>query len=177
MLALIEAAETLDAVAANLAATGSGAPRAGFEELRGRLPLPVRGRVLRRAGDADAAGVVRPGWVLAAAPRALVTTPAAATIRYAGPLLDYGNVIILEPQNGYLMVIAGLGTVLAREGDILPAGAAVGLMPGPAPQTDEILAEIREGGGQDASETLYIEVREADTPRDPADWFRIGQDG
>lgn len=177
MLALIEAAETLDAFAANLSATGSAAPRADFEEMRGRLPLPARGRVIRRSGEADAAGVVRPGWVVATPERALVTTPAAATIRYAGPLLDYGNVIILEPQNGYLLVLAGLGTLLANEGEILSAGAAVGLMPGATPKTEEILAEIREGGGQEASETLYIEVREADTPRDPAEWFRIGQDG
>lgn len=176
MLALIEAAETLDAFATNLATTGPTTATSGFAERKGQLPLPARGRLLREAGEADAAGVVRPGWLLATAERALVTAPAAATVRYAGPLLDYGNVIILEPESGYLLVFTGLGALLVDEGDIVGAGAAVGLMPGSAPETDEILAEIREGGGQDASETLYIEVREADRPVDPADWFHSGRE-
>ncbi|MEZ5674302.1 MAG: hypothetical protein R3D81_03325 [Thalassovita sp.] len=47
-----------------------------------------------RADESDAAGIARPGVVLATRPRALVTTPTAATIRYLGPLLDYGNVMI-----------------------------------------------------------------------------------
>lgn len=177
MLALIEAAETLDAFASNLAATGPASEGTGFADLRGTLPLPVSGRVLRGAGEADAAGVVRPGWLLATQPRALVTAPRASTIRYAGPLLDYGNVIILEPENGYLVVLAGLGTLLVRQGEIVGTGAALGMMPGEAPESEDILTDFREGGGQVASETLYIEVREAETPVDPADWFRTGRDG
>jgi murein hydrolase activator len=176
MMALIDAAETLDAFAANLAVTGASDQAAGFAEARGTLPLPVAGRVLRRAGEPDAAGVERPGWLVATPPRALVTAPRAGTVRYAGPLLDYENVIILEPENGYLLVFTGLGTLLAERGEIVGTGAALGLMPGLAPEPGDILAEIREGGGQVASETLYIEVREAETPVDPADWFRSGPD-
>ena len=56
MLALIDAAETLDAFAANFAATGSAARGAGFSEARGNLPLPVAGRVLRRAGEGAGGG-------------------------------------------------------------------------------------------------------------------------
>jgi len=176
MLALIDAAETLDAFAANFAATGSAARGAGFSEARGNLPLPVAGRVLRRAGEPDGAGVVRPGWLVATAPRALVTAPRAGTVRYAGPLLDYGNVIILEPENDYLLVLTGLGTLLAERGEVVGTGAALGLMPGEEQASGDILAEIGEGGGQQAGETLYIEVREAETPVDPATWFRAGRD-
>jgi septal ring factor EnvC (AmiA/AmiB activator) len=56
------------------------------------------GTILRQFNEADAAGVARPGVVLATHPNALVTTPWPASVRYAGPLLDYGNVIILEPE-------------------------------------------------------------------------------
>lgn len=176
MLALIDGAETLDAFAAELVSGGAAAPGGDFAAARGTLPLPVAGRVLRRAGEADAAGVVRPGWLVAAPPRALVTAPRAATVRYAGPLLDYGIVIILEPESGYLVVLAGLGTLLVRQGDVVGTGTALGLMPGAAPATDDILAEIRDGGGQEASETLYIEVRDAETPVDPVGWFRVGRE-
>ena len=61
----------------------------------GSLALPVQGIVLRRANQPDAAGVARPGIIMATRPGAIVTTPAAATIRYSGPLLEFGNVVIL----------------------------------------------------------------------------------
>ena len=54
--------------------------------------------MLRGMNEADAAGIKRPGIILATRPGALVNAPTAATIRYVGPLLDYGNVMILEPQ-------------------------------------------------------------------------------
>lgn len=175
MLALVEAAETLDAFAANLGP--SDVAQSDFANARGMLPMPVEGRVLRAAGEADAAGVVRPGWLVATAPRALVTAPRAATIRYAGPLLDYGNVMILEPESGYLLVFTGLGETYVERGMIVGTGDALGLMPGIVANADDILAEIRDGGGQEASETLYIEVREQDSPVDPALWFRNEQKG
>ena len=52
---------------------------------------------------------------------AVVTTPWAATIRYRGPLLDYGNVMIVEPARGYLLVVAGLSEVFGETGDVLAA--------------------------------------------------------
>jgi len=33
-----------------------------------------------------------------------------------------------------------------------------------------------EGTGTDRTETLYIEVRQDNTPQDPADWFRTDKD-
>jgi septal ring factor EnvC (AmiA/AmiB activator) len=97
---------------------------------KGRLPLPVLGTLLRRPDEADAAGVRRPGVTLATRPAALVTAPWPATIRYRGPLLDYGNVMILEPGDGYLLVLAGLGTVYGEVGEVVAAGAPLGLMGG-----------------------------------------------
>ena len=65
-------------------------------ERKGNLKLPVRGKILRKFKEADAAGVERSGIILATDPRAIVISPTAATIRYLGPLLDYGNIAILE---------------------------------------------------------------------------------
>lgn len=76
------------------------------------LPLrrPVAGCFLRQAGEADAAGIARPGLVTAAEAGAPVTAPAPApgTLCVAGPLLHYGNVIIMEPVPELLAVFAGL---------------------------------------------------------------------
>ena len=143
----------------------------------GELPLPVQGLVLRGAGETDAAGVTRPGIIVATRPRAIVTTPTAATIRYTGPLLDLGNVIILEPQADTLFVLAGLDVVYGETGHVIAQGTPIGLMGGPAAETSDVLSPDSEGTGTDRSETLYIEVRQDNIPQDPADWFLTDKDG
>lgn len=169
---LVDNAETLDAFATGLSGmeTDIGAPLEDFASAEGTLPLPVFGQLLRKAGEADAAGIVRPGLLVATRPAALVTAPWPATIRYRGPLLDYGNVMILEPARGYLLVLAGMGNVFGNTGDVLAAGAPVGLMDG-----EELAATPgeadEEGSGAGDTETLYIELRQDGATIDPAPWF------
>ena len=176
---LLSSTETMDAFAAGLSKITTSetlAPLPDIGARKGTLALPADGRVLRRFGEADAAGITRPGIVLATRPLALVTTPSAATIRYHGPLLNYGNVAILEPQADVLIVIAGLDTLYGQIGHVLPEGFPVGLMGGVAPQGTLLSSRGSEGGGQDRSETLYIEVRENNTPVDPLTWFQADKD-
>jgi murein hydrolase activator len=80
-------------------------------------------------------------------------------------------VIILEPQNGYLLVLAGLNEAYGRAGDVVDAGAPVGLMGGQEPETDAVMTETVTGGGQRRTETLYMELRIDQDPQDPATWF------
>ncbi|MFN3936438.1 MAG: murein hydrolase activator EnvC family protein [Gemmobacter sp.] len=173
---LIEDADTLDALATGLAPDLNidGTLR-DFASARGRLPLPVLGTVLRHADEPDAAGIVRPGMVLATRPGALVTAPWPATIRYRGPFLDYGNVMILEPGPGYLLILSGLGTVFGDVGEIVAAGAPLGLMGGAA-GPDGQGAERTVDAGAIGSETLYMEIRQGGQPVDPADWFAAAQE-
>ena len=89
----------------------------------------MRGKVLRKFNEADASGIKRSGIILATDPKAIVISPTAATIRYLGPLLDYGNVAILEPQNGLLFVFAGMDTLYGEIGQVIPALSPIGLMP------------------------------------------------
>ncbi len=177
---LIASTETLDGFASGLsqivAEQFEPAPE-GMGVEPGALPLPVRGVVLRRAGEADAAGVTRPGVLFATRPGAIVTSPTSATIRYAGPLLDFGNVVILEPQVRTLFVFAGLEVVYGRAGQVIPEGTPVGLMRGALAKTNGELSPLREGTGTERSETLYIEVRLDNQTQDPGDWFRLGEDG
>ena len=176
---LIASTETLEGFASGLSQIAIGEAEGslpGIQDRKGTLPLPVRGRILRRAGEPDAAGIVRPGIVMAARPHALVTTPAAATIRYRGPLLDYGNVIILEPEAGLLLVLAGLELVYGDIGEVLPGGSPVGVMGGPTLDAGAILSQTGDETGAEQSETLYIEVRERNTPVDPELWFKTDKD-
>ena len=101
---------------------------------------------------------------MATAPGALVTAPTAATVRYVGPLLDFGAVVVLEPGAGALIILAGLGGTFVQAGEVVQAGAPLGLMPEPtSPQADV--------NGVSADQTLYIEMRIGAQPVDPGDWF------
>ncbi|GAB4385554.1 murein hydrolase activator EnvC family protein [Albidovulum sp.] len=168
---LLAGVRSLDDFAQGLAGMENdiGPPMEDFEAAKGRLPLPVLGRVRRRAGEADAAGIARPGLVIATEPGALVTAPWPATLRYLGPLLDYGNVIVLEPAAGYLLVLAGLDRLYGEVGDVVDRGAPLGLM-GPAEDGDAA-APGAETAGAEPVKTLYMELRQGKDPIDPGPWF------
>ena len=176
---LISSTKTLDAFADGLSKiTTSEAlgPLPDIGTLKGSLPLPVEGVVLRRAGEADASGIKRPGILVAARPRSLVTTPTTATIRYHGPLLDLDKVVILEPQADLLFVLTGLETLYGEIGQVLPAGFPVGLMGGNTAQLDQISSQGSEGAGNTRSETLYVDVREKNNSVDPLSWFKASKE-
>ncbi|WP_170394665.1 murein hydrolase activator EnvC family protein [Ruegeria arenilitoris] len=177
---LISSTETLEGFASGLSEISEGEiaeTNADISQRKGEVALPAQGVVLHRAGDTDAAGVKRPGVVVGTRPRAIVTSPTAATIRYRGPLLDLGNLVILEPQPGLLFVFSGLQEVYGDPGQVIPEGTPVGLMPGETPEIGAILSTSSDGTGTDRSETLYIEVRQDNSPVDPESWFRTSKDG
>lgn len=160
----VAAAETLAALANELA--GLGAPEDATLEAAANLPLPV-------AGFISTGTPGRPGITIAAAPRALVTSPVRATILYQGPLLDYGNVIILEPVEEVLFVIAGMAEAFGSPGEIIDIGAPLGLMGGEVGMDDaNLIANTGIGAGQDA-QPLYLEVRGRQGPINPDAWFAL----
>ncbi len=174
MEALLNSAETLDAFASSVT-TGEAASEGAFAAAKGTLSLPVDGLLLAGFEQPDASGLRRPGLVLATASQALVTAPWPGTVRYAGPLLDYGNVIILEPESGYLLVLAGLGNVYPSLGTVVRQGDPLGLMTGQPESAQGNLIENAEAGDRARTETLYMELRADDGPVDPAGWFSLGK--
>ncbi|WP_224817150.1 peptidase M23 [Hasllibacter sp. MH4015] len=174
MRQLLESVDNLGSFASLLgespASTTADLP--DFTAARGRLELPVLGALLRRFNEADAAGISRPGVLYAVPPRALLTAPWPASIRYAGPLLDYGNVIILEPDADYLLILAGAGDLFVTAGELVPADAPLGLMPGGSDiPGEELIVSDAQGGGAGLTETLYMELRQGGSPVNPLDWF------
>lgn len=176
---LLTAADTLDTFADGLSQISppvTDPAIRSFAAAKGNLPLPVRGTLLRGFEETDAAGVRRPGLILATAPGAPVGAPWSATVRYAGPLLDYGNVMILEPQAGYLLVLAGLGDLFAAEGSVVAPGTILGVMPGGPTAREAYFVAGPQAGGANRSETLYMELRNGGAPVDPASWFALTGD-
>lgn len=171
---LLAAADTLDIFADGLSLIAKNEAEGSLPDIttrKGTLLMPVQGKVIRYFNEADAAGIKRPGIVVATSDNALVRTPTAATIRYRGPLLDYGLVSILEPQKDILYILAGLSTVYGDIGEVLPAGSPVGLM-GMSEIFDEknLIETLNESAGL-RGETIYIEVRVNKAPENPLTWF------
>ena len=172
---LIKASNDLETFAASvqsIAISETSVSLPSVSDRKGHLKLPVRGKILGKFNEADASGIKRSGIILATDPRAIVISPTAATIRYLGPLLDYGNVAILEPQNGLLFVFAGMDTVYGEIGQVIPALSPIGLMPSQSNEVDRIFKTRTNFYSGQLSETLYVEVREGSEPKNPLDWFK-----
>ncbi len=172
---LIKASKDLETFAASvqsIAISETSVSLPSVSDRKGHLKLPVRGKILGKFNEADASGIKRSGIILATDPRAIVISPTAATIRYLGPLLDYGNVAILEPQNGLLFVFAGMDTVYGEIGQVIPALSPIGLMPSQSGEVDKIFKTQANIYSGKLSETLYVEVRSGAETENPLDWFK-----
>lgn len=123
-----------------------------------RLVEPVQGRLAARYGESAWPGGPKEGFAWKTSARAPVLAPASAIIEYAGPLKDYGVILILRTGGAYHLVLTGLGAAEAVVGTTVAAGEPVGRMgedAGPAP-------------------SLYLEVRKGGDSVDPKRFFRPG---
>ena len=127
----------------------------GFAKAKGSLPLPARGSIVTRYGEQKVKGVSSKGLTIATRAKAQVISPFDGAVIFAGPFRGYGDMIIVEHDNGYLSLLAGLGSIDVDLGQMLLAGEPVGQMP--------------EKGGAE----LYVEIRKNNQPINPAAWFKI----
>ena len=91
--------------------------------------------------------------------------------RHSGPPIDCRQVVALEPEAGYLVVIARLAHIDPGAGAAVPGGKKPGDPGSPQPKGDEILLEPAARAGQIRRDTLYLEFRRSGTPPNPAEWF------
>ena len=176
---LIAASDSIDSFIKGLsiyAMDDLAEPLPDIKDHKGLFTLPVHGRILRSFDEPDAAGIKRPGILIAASPASLVTTPATVTVRYQGNLLDYGLVSILEPQDDILFIFSGLEKTFGQIGEVLPKGSPVGILGGEVMSAQKILQESLVTGGTYRPETLYVEVRVNQKPQDPLQWFSVKED-
>lgn len=145
-----------------------------FPAMKGKLAMPVAGRVMRRFGDADKAGLETFGDTVKTQSGAIVTAPSDATVLYAGPFRSYGQLLILDAGDGYHVVLAGMGRIGVSQGQVLLAGEPVGAM------GETRVASTQATVGEESQPELYIEFRKDQRPVDPAPWWlerRTGRTG
>lgn len=126
-----------------------------FSSNKGRLSLPVAGRVTTRYGQSEGVDQTSHGYYMASTSGATVTSPAAGEVLFTGPFLDYDNIIIIKYDNGYHLLLAGMGQINCAVGQRVLRG--------------EPLGKLNYESGNRA--TLYLEVRKNGKPIDPSPWF------
>ena len=135
-------------------------PGAGnFNQLRGKLKLPVRGELMNRFGTPRAeGGTTWRGLFIRAINGAEVKAVAAGRVVFADWLRGFGNLIILDHGSGFMTVYGYNDSLLRRAGQNVSAG-------------DTIAAAGSSGGNTESG--LYFELRNQGQPVDPLKWVSI----
>ena len=141
------------------------APAYPFSELTGKLELPAAGQVIRTFGDPDGTGHTMKGWMIASAPDAIVTAPADGLVVFAGEFRSYGQMVILNPGDGYHIVMSGMDHINTRQGKFVLSGEPLGTMGAKRVASAAALALETD------RPTLYIEFRKDGLPVDSATWW------
>ncbi|MBC7768969.1 MAG: peptidoglycan DD-metalloendopeptidase family protein, partial [Phycisphaerales bacterium] len=108
--------------------------------------VPAEGRIISAYGAQANAGAPAQGVLLRTRVGAQVVSPAAGEVTYAGPFRSYGNVLILNLDGGYALILTGLGSVNARVGETVRSGQPVGEMSGSDTPAPELYVEVRRDG-------------------------------
>ena len=110
-----------------------------------RLTAPVQGVPSQRFGGGSV------GWRWRSN-KETVASPAVARVAYAGPLKEWGQVVILDLGPGWRAVVAGMEDLSVDHGQRVKAGQSLGKT------------------GEDGE--VYFELRRSERPIDPEPWLQ-----
>ncbi len=131
---------------------------APFASLKGRLPMPVDGRVVARFGT-HRRGDSLPwrGVVLAADEGAEVRAIYGGRVVFADWMRGFGLLLIIDHGQGYMSLYGYNQSLYKNVGDPVRQG--------------ELIATVGDSGGRD-SPGLYFEIRHEGKPDNPLQWCR-----
>ncbi len=140
-------------------------PEVDFTGVKGRVPLPVAGTVLRTFGSPDGFGGTEHGVSVATISGAVVSAPADGSILFSGPYRTYGQLLIINAGGGYYLLLAGMDRINVTPGEFVLSGEPVGSM---GDGSVRMAAAAAVGAAQPV---LYIELRKDGTAIDPGPWW------
>lgn len=127
-----------------------------FEQLKGRLELPVIGELANRYGSPRAdSGLSWKGLFIAAQQGQEVRAIAGGRVVFADWLRGFGNLMILDHGDGYLSLYGNNESLYRQVGDTVKMG-------------DPVAAVGATGGNPETG--LYFELRFQGKPLDPLTW-------
>lgn len=119
-----------------------------FAEAQGGMVRPVSGRMSAGFGRGEK------GQTYSARGGGQVIAPYAGRVEFVGPFRNHGRVVILNLDDGYYLLLTGLGETYVNTNETVRRGEPLGLMPG--------------SGGR---MPLYIELRRNGRSIDPEPWM------
>lgn len=136
--------------------TTAGAP---FSLLKGKLNLPVRGKLLNNfGGQRSGKHVTWKGLFIQSTIGSDVKAITEGRVVFADWLRGFGNLIILDHGNGYMSLYGNNATLHKQVGNIIRGG-------------DTIATVGNSGGHEDSG--LYFELRHKGKPFDPLTWIKV----
>ena len=132
-------------------------PSLRFEDCKGRLPLPIRGKIVKNRAKVMPVLSNAKGVVIQADTDSAVRAVFKGEVVYSGRLKGYGEVVILSHGGRFFTVSAHLAKRGKAKGDQVRGG--------------EILGWVEENGSSTGA-SVYFEVRKADRKLDPQVWLK-----
>jgi septal ring factor EnvC (AmiA/AmiB activator) len=126
-----------------------------FDQLKGRLQLPVRGELMNHYGSAREEGATWKGLFIRSVAGETIHAVADGRVVYADWLRGFGNLLILDHGKGYMSLYANNEALLSQVGERVRGG--------------DPIARVGSSGGQGES-GLYFELRRDGKPFDPLKW-------
>ena len=128
-----------------------------FDQLKGKLALPVKGEVANQFGvPRPDSTVLWKGLFLRVSSGQAVKAIAAGRVVFADWLRGFGNLLIIDHGKDYMSLYGNNETLYKQAGDVLHGG--------------DIVAAVGNSGGNEDS-GLYFELRHESKPLDPMKWL------
>jgi len=140
-------------------------PAVPFAQAKGSLPLPAQGKRVLGFGDKTQFGAQSMGTVFETRHSAQVRSPCDGRIIYAGEFRTWGQLLIINADGGYHILLAGLSDINVQVGEFVLAGETVGFMSA-APRS----SSAKPDGN---APVLYVEFRKDNRPIDPEPWWNV----
>ena len=132
--------------------------RKSFRSQKGRMRLPVRGRISSRYGSKRNDGGLRwQGVMIRAKQGSEVRTISHGRVAFADWLRGFGLMVIVDHGDGYMSLYGHNDSLYVETGDWLEPG--------------EVIASVGTSGGRKRP-SLYFEIRHKGKPSNPLRWVR-----
>lgn len=128
-----------------------------FAQMRGKLPWPVRGRIVESFGSTRLGSLRWQGVVIGAREGVPVRAVSHGRIAFADWLRGYGYLLIIDHGDGFMSLYGHNQSLHKDVGEWVAAG--------------ETIASIGSSGGNERS-GVYFEIRRNGKPQNPARWCR-----
>jgi septal ring factor EnvC (AmiA/AmiB activator) len=129
-----------------------------IKSLKGKLPRPSKGRIVKAFGNNNAQARNKwQGWLIKGYEGSSITAIHHGRIVFSDWLRGFGLLLIVDHGNGYLSLYARNQSLLKSVGDWVYQG--------------ENIATLGSSGGF-KEPSLYFEIRHKGKPQDPAAWLK-----